>query len=275
MKKVATIILNRNLPKETDNLYEHLLRFDDDVTDIFVVESGSDEDKLSLYKTWYADWPEAKKNGLRYARGMNYGMLNLMKEKKFSLYEYFFLITNDSEFEKKSSIKPLINIMETHKRLGILSPCSKRWGERYLLSYPNKTKYFWFIHNTAYFIRREFIELIRPNEGLDLFNFFFDGNNFRGYGLESEIIAKAYINNWAAGITSEVFIKENESHLLNKSDLIKTDSYSNNLKLYLEEGKKWMMRKYGFNSKWVMQLYVKNFYDNFFDFNPEFSNYKI
>lgn len=275
MKKVATIILNRNLPEETNKLYEHLDKYDGNLTDIFVVEAGSDKDKLSKYKTWYADWPDAKENGLRYARGMNFGISNLIKEDKFSLYDYFFLITNDTEFDEKPSISSLLNIMKIHKRLAILSPCSKRWGEKYLLDFPNQTKYFWFIHNTAYFIRREFIDLIKPQENINFLNIFFDGTNFRGYGLESEIIAKAYINNWAAAITTEVYIKENESYLLNKADLIKTDSYSKNLKLYLEEGQKWMMQKYGFNSKWIMQLYVKNFYDSFFEFNPEYSKYKI
>ena len=47
MKKVATIILNRNLPDVTNNLYEHIYRFDDDITDIYVVEAGSDPNKLS------------------------------------------------------------------------------------------------------------------------------------------------------------------------------------------------------------------------------------
>ena len=44
---------------------------------------------------------------------------------------------------------------------------------------------------------------------------------------------------------------------------------------YIKEGKKWMLNKYGFNSKWSMNLYSKSFYDAFFEFHPEFSNYKI
>ena len=42
MNKVATIILNRNLPKPTDQLYEHLIKYDQEQTDIFVLEAGSD-----------------------------------------------------------------------------------------------------------------------------------------------------------------------------------------------------------------------------------------
>ena len=105
--------------------------------------------------------------------------------------------------------------------------------------------------------------------------FLFDGTNFRGYGIEHELIAKGYINDWASAITSKIMIKENESYLLIKSDLIKTEPYELNLNLYIEEGKKWMKNKYGFNSKWNMNQYVKFFYDQFFVYNPESRKYKI
>ena len=275
MKKVATIILNRNLPEETNKLYEHLYKYDGNLTDIFVIEAGSDKDKLSKYKTWYADWPDAKENGLRYARGMNFGISNLIKEDKYSLYDYFFLITNDTEFDEKPSISSLLNIMKIHKRLAILSPCSKRWGEKYLLDSPNHTKYFWFIHNTAYLFRRELIEKISHQGNSNYLNFLFDGSNFRGYGCESEIIAKAYANDWAAAITNEVIANENESYLINYSERIRTEKYEENLKLYLNEGKKWMRNKYGFNSRWSMVQYVKYFYDKFFDYNPDLLPFKI
>ena len=121
MKKVATLILNRNLPKVTDKLFDHINKYDGKFTDIFVIEAGSDKKNLSSNTTWYADWPEAKKDGLRYARGMNYGLSMLFKEKKFSKYDAFFLLTNDTELYKKETIKPLISILEKHKYIGILN----------------------------------------------------------------------------------------------------------------------------------------------------------
>ena len=48
-----------------------------------------------------------------------------------------------------------------------------------------------------------------------------------------------------------------------------------NLKLYIDEGKVWLRRKYGFNSRWSMQQYVKFFYDKFFEFNPELQKFQI
>ena len=75
MKKTATIILNRNLPAETDLLVESLIRNDNDFTDIFVLEAGSDKNKLSKYCTWHVHSDEVIKFGMRYSRGMNYGLM--------------------------------------------------------------------------------------------------------------------------------------------------------------------------------------------------------
>ena len=271
-KKVATIILNRNLPKPTDQLYEHLIKYDKDQTDIYVLEAGSEPDNLSQYCTWHARDKEIMKHGLRYSRGMNYALLNLFNEKKWDNYEGFFLITNDTEFKSEKTIKPLISILEQHKNVGIVSPCSKNWGEKFLLK-KEKTKYFWFIHNTAYLLRREFIEAIYNPNSLNYF--LFDGDNFRGYGSENEIIAKGYCNDWASAITSKVSASENQKHLIEKSDLIGTDAYEVNLKLYVEEGLQWMKRKYGFSSHWDMQQYSKANYDRFFYMHPELKPYII
>ena len=274
MKKAATIILNRNLPRVADKLYEHLSKFDGDTTDIYVVEAGSDPEKLSKYVTWHADWADARTHGLRYSRGMNYGLSQLWMEKKFGDYDAFFLLTNDTELQERPSVAPLLDIMNRHPRLGILSPCSNRWGERLLLD-KQTTRYFWFIHNNAYLLRRQFIESIANTDEPNAMGFLFDGSNFRGYLAESELIAKAYANDWAAAITTDVWANENESHLINQADLIKTEKYEDNLQLYLAEGQKWLRTKYGFNSRWSMQQYVKGFYDKFFEFHPEFSQYKV
>jgi hypothetical protein len=274
MKKIATIILNRNLPEVAERLYEHLFKYDGDQTDIYVVEAGSDASKLSRYTTWHANSDDVLANGLRYGRGMNFGLVQLLKEGKFDQYDAFFLLTNDTEFKAVPTLSSLMEILNKHPRIGILSPCSERWGERLLLK-NETTKYFWFIHNNTYFLRREFIESICDKEQPDMMDFLFDGTNFRGYGSEHELIAKAYANDWAAAITSQVWSSENESHLLHHADLIKTEGYEENLKLYITEGRRWMRKKYGFNSHWSMQQYVKGFYDKFFEFHPEYNQYKI
>jgi hypothetical protein len=274
MNRIATIILNRNLPDPTNHLYEHLVAVDGDLTDVYVLEAGSDTGKLSKYCTWHVNDSHTQKNGLRYGRGMNYALLKLYEETRWSNYDGFFLLTNDTELGPDKTIEPLLEILHTHRKLGIISPCSRRWGERALLT-TESTKYFWFIHNNALLLRREFLEAIMQLSSPTFMNFVFDGTNFRGYLSESELIAKAYANDWAAAITTSVYVEENESYLLEKADLIKTDRFQDNIRLYLEEGRLWMKQKYGFNSRWSMNQYVKSFYDLFFEANPELIHYKI
>ena len=274
MKKTATIVLNRNLPEPTNKLVEHLKYFDNGYTDIFVIEAGSDKNKLSKYCTWHVDTEDARQHGLRYSRGMNYGLLQLWQNDNWNDYDSFFLITNDTELPEQNTIKTLHELLDVHTKVGIISPCSKQWGEQQLLK-NQTTKYFWFIHNSAYFIRKDFVDSIKEEDNPNMINFLFDGTNFRGYLSESELIAKAYANEWAAAITTDVYAEENESYLLEQQDLIKTESCNRNHKLYIEEGEQWIRRKYGFNSRWSMQQYVKSFYDNFFEFHPEYIEYKI
>jgi hypothetical protein len=274
VSRIATIVLNRNLPDVTDALCDRMERTEGDITDVFVVEAGSDPEHLSRHCTWYADWPEACLHGLRYPRGMNYALSQLFNEGHFEQYDAFFLLTNDTEFNGEPILAPLLEVLLEHPRVGLLSPCSRHWGERLLLK-ERATRYFWYIHNTAYLLRREFIESIMEVKTPNYMNFLFDGSNFRGYATESELIAKGYANDWAAAITNLAWAEENETHLLTKADLIRTETYETNIRLYLEEGRSWMRRKYGFNSRWSMQRYVKFFYDQFFEFHPEYEPYRI
>jgi hypothetical protein len=272
MKKFATIILNRNLPKVTDKLYNKIKKSNN--TDIFIVESGSKKNNLSKNMTWHANWLDAKKNGLRFARGMNFALSNLYKENKLEKYDYYFLLANDAEIITTNCLKKFEKIFNQHPRLGILSACAKNWGESILLK-KNKTLYFWHMENHAVVLRKDFILDVMNASNPGYLNFLYDGKNFRGYGAESELIAKAYSNFWGAAITSEVRIDENSSNLINKSNLIQTDPYDKSLKLYIKEGEKWMKEKYGFKSKWSMQMYVKNFYDKFFEYYPNYKGFKL
>ncbi len=272
-KKTATIVINRNLPDVTDNLVNHLIEYDGDFTDIFVIEAGSEKNNLSKHTTWHIDDNFTTINGLRYPRGVNLSIKKMYEEKIFCNYDSFFFITNDTVLKKNKTIEPLQKTLNEHKKIGILSPCAEDWGENIILKNEN-IKYFWFIHSHAYFIRREFIEDLCNFED-DYINLFFDGNNFRGWGLEIELIAKGYTNGWASAITNMVQMSENNSYLIEKSDLIKTESFNENLRLYIKEGKEWMRKKYGFKSKWDMIFYVKSFYDEFFKKNKNLLKYKL
>ena len=53
MKRVATRVLNRNLPEVTELLHDHVYEFDGNSTDVYVIEAGSDANKPSKYTTLY------------------------------------------------------------------------------------------------------------------------------------------------------------------------------------------------------------------------------
>lgn len=273
-KKVAAIILNRNLPRETERLYEKLCKSNSEVCDIFVVESGSDESNLSKYHTWWADWEESLEHGLRYPRGFNYALSQLMSEGRYNDYEFFLLLCNDAEIPEGPWVNQLVDIMVEHPRVGILSPCSKDWGERDLIG-PEGTRYFWYVNLVSWMLRREYVDDVRELENPNYMNFIYDGTNFRGYESDIELIAKGYVNDWATAITTRVMVEENKSHIITKADLIRTEPYEESLVMCLQEGKKWLRRKYGFNSRWSMQMYAKSFYDRFFEHNPQYEEYKI
>jgi hypothetical protein len=272
-QKTALIVLNRNLPGPTDALCERFLHHEaPGMLDVYVIEAGSDEDKLSRFASWHVNTPDVIQQGLRSSRGFNYGIKQLFDCGQLEEYEYLFLVTNDSVFDEGPILPALIEEMERHPKLGVLSPCSRRWGERDLLVH-EPTRYFWYVHNTAYLMRRRFIEaLMNVN---DEQRFLYDGDNFRGYGAESELIAKGYANDWATAITNRVYVEENESHLLEHSAFIRTESYEQNLALYVDEGRRWMKAKYGFTSRWQMQMYAQFWYDKFFEYHPEYTQYKI
>tara|TARA_B110000008_G_C16818313_1_gene503571 strand:- start:72 stop:899 length:828 start_codon:yes stop_codon:yes gene_type:complete len=269
MKKTATIILNRNLPDETNLLVELLIKDNNEYTDIYVVEGGSDKNNLSKYCSWHVNTKDAVEHGMRYLRGMNFGLLKLWQGEKWKNYDSFFLITNDTKFpNNQKTIKILRELMQEYPRVGLISPCSKTWGEKALIG-DSSIKYFWFIQNNAYFFRKKLIEQLINTDNPSFQDFFFDGSNFRGYLSESEIIAKAYANDWSAAITTRVFSEEEESYLIDKNHEIKTESYEENMKLYVEEGLRWVKKKYGFNSRWQMMQYSKLFYEKFFEYYPE------
>ena len=80
MKKACTLFLQRNLPDVTEDFAKVLFEFNNESTDLFVIESGSDDENLTNYPTFHADWKDARANGLRTGRGFNFGLKRLMEE---------------------------------------------------------------------------------------------------------------------------------------------------------------------------------------------------
>ncbi len=267
----ACIILNRNVKKPTEKLYKYFksLNFD-----TFVIEAGSDKKNIGNYKYWHLKSKTVKKKGLRFCQGFNYGLWKLYKEDKLKKYDLIYLVTNDVVIKNKFNPRKINDTFKKIPRLSILTPCSKDWPE-YDIIKKNGLKFYWYLHNTTLILRKNFIlDLCNFNKN-SYKNFLYDGDNFRGYFADIELVMKGYINNWASGITNELLIEENEDILKNNFKRIKTDSYEKNLKIYLSTGKFWMKKKYGFKNKWQFQKNCKFWYDHFFRFNYEYKKYKL
>lgn len=273
MKQVAAIILNRNLPETTDQLYEQFQNFNNGELDVYVVESGSDQNKLSRYCSWWADWEEARREGLRYPRGFNYGLSQLKRTGKFSQYKYFFLVCNDVWFDDPI-VSVLLEEMERYPHLGILSPCAANWAERALIGEGN-TRYVWHVNHLAWMVRRSFVEAIMERAEPNYMNFLYDGSNYRGYYADQEVIIKGYINEFATAITTKALMTEKTELLRTQADLIRTEPYEINIRQVFDEGQEWMCRKYGFTTRAHMQLYAQMFYDRFFRLYPQLAPYRL
>lgn len=270
-KPVAVLILNRNLPKETDRLAEHVLKWDGDVVDIYGIESGSEPERRSKYAAFCADWPEAREHGLRLPRGFNFGLLEL---EKVARYDYKFLVCQDTIFSDQPNVHVLLEEMERHPRIGILSPCSPDWGEAKLIP-AGETRFFWYINHIAWLFRGKLIDCIKNPDQPTYLDYLYDGTNFRGYDTDLELIAKAYVNDYAAAITTRASFREDGDLMDRNSTVARTEPFQTHRPRMYEEGLKWMRRKYGFNSRWAMLTYVKAFYNQFFEHYPEYLGFKL
>ena len=270
-KKTAALILNRNLPEVAEKVRSSLLSAEENLVDVFIIESGSDVDKLAPNYSFYADWPDAIENGLRYPNGMNYGISKILESHPQD-YDSFLLLANDIIFRTEFPVTKLRETLFTTPCCGLVSPCGFDWGEKLLIK--DHPKAFWHIHNNCYMISKDFLDSISPPNS-SYKDILFDGTNFRGYCSDTELIAKGYVNGYQSVITSDVEIDEDTSLLKERYSIIKTDSEDKNWSLYLEEGLLWIKRKYSFNSRWDMNNYSFNLYCQFFKSHPGLDKYNI
>ena len=270
--KTAAIILNRNLPHETELLRHQLISQGVSPADIFIVESGSEECNLAPNHSFYADWEDALEHGLRYPNGMNFGISRVRKLHP-KRYDSYLLLANDTIILTPDFLSTLRSALFGIPRCGLVSPCGVDWGEAKLLK--DEPKAFWHIHNNCYLVAESLVQCIGSRES-GYKNALFDGSNFRGFCSDTELIAKAYINDFMCVITPGAVVEENENLLRERYSLIRTENEDENWDLYIREGLAWIRQKYGFTSHWDMNNYAVNAYKQFFKWYPALkSQYSI
>ena len=270
MKKCCTILLQRNLPEVTNKIGDEILQNNDNLTDFYVVESGSDDDRLSKFteNTFHANWDEARENGLRTGRGFNFGLTELKKIGKE--YEYYFLVTGDTVFEQKNCVEILLKEMESNPKMGIISPLSRKWGNEFShLWDKNRTQSVALIPHVAWMFRSELIDIISEDfSSKDFMGYLYDGTNFRCYDADTEILVKSYLYDFFPAITSKVYIKEDELLTDRNFKVMKTENRETHKKLMWDEGMAWLKRKYNFDGKQQMRQLLHQSRHLFFNRNP-------
>lgn len=268
-KPILTLVLNRNLPDATEAILDSLARHDSEVSDFAVIESGSlPERHARAPRSFVADWPEAVCHGLRYARGFNFGLRQARSQQP---YEYYFLVCNDVHFPARPILAPMLEVMNIHDRIGILSPSDPSWGESELVP-QGETRLTWHLNHMAWLVREAFIDQVVPLNGGNYLQYLYDGNNFHGHLCDLELIAKAYANDYAAALTTRATFSEERDLNTRKAGEVLTEDAETNRARMQEESTAWLRVKYGFNSRWCLTLYAKAFYREFLERHPDYQN---
>ena len=113
---VATVIVSRNRPDLVESTIEQLRRYRTVENDIYVIECGTDTEKLTPHTSfWYAD-PDF--------RGKCYGHdVGLKLARRHGDYDAFFMLMNDLVFDPAiDHVGELVRLLEENPRLAIISP---------------------------------------------------------------------------------------------------------------------------------------------------------
>lgn len=187
--KLATVIVSRNRPDLVQSTIEQLRRHDSVPNDIYVVECGTEADKLTPHTSvWYAD-PDFRGKcyghdiGLSFARGRGD-------------YDAYFMLMNDLVFDPAiDHVGELVRLLEQNPRLAIVSPTDTSGG------YPGsdaRSGNGWRPVTTA-----DYLALMTRAEAIDEVGFL--NPDFRYcWGAIHELSFKLYSRDWVLGYADGV-----------------------------------------------------------------------
>ena len=119
--KVAVLIVSRNRPDLVGSLARYLERNASLNYDLFVVEAGTDDDKLSNYST--VRFQDDDFRGKAFAHNVAIDEAIRSARAKGESYDYYWVLMNDLVFaEGQDAMRTLVETMDRDRELGILSP---------------------------------------------------------------------------------------------------------------------------------------------------------
>ncbi|MFT7169920.1 MAG: SAM-dependent methyltransferase [Paracoccaceae bacterium] len=119
--KVAVLVVSRNRPDLVASLASYLERNSSIDHDLYVIEAGTDDDKLCEHSTVrYAD---DDFRGKAFAHNVALEEARRAAREKGEHYDYYWILMNDLVFpEGEDAMRTLVKSMEASPKLGILSP---------------------------------------------------------------------------------------------------------------------------------------------------------
>lgn len=255
-KKFIAIILNRNLGTICDELRHNLLN--SGISDVIIVDSSTGRELQSEFVNVSADDNESIKQGLRINRGFNIGLNYALQHFEF---EWVFCFPVDTQivkleleaFELVSAKYPKIQAFPLLEQ-----------NDPYLSLMKKDLGLVWNIPEGPILLKGSFVSQFKVENKVILF----DDNNFRAFLSFKELALRVYANGGAIGLFSNFLISEREDLLLNYFELMKTESFSDNKRLLIEEGNEWLRSKYGISDRWSFENLIRLAYEEFLRCNP-------
>jgi GT2 family glycosyltransferase len=266
---IDVIILNRNLGEVCDALVEKLNSFlIQGVDRVIVVDSGSESSLKSRYTSVGLSDELTHQQGLRFGRGMNLGLQ--YRESLGAKNPWILLLPVDTEIIEWD-LHNVIGNLKSQDRIAALKPASQK-SEYLKILDGSSLKFGWNFEEGAWLINSNFVSYVQNSlETAD----FFDEYNFRGYLTSLDLAFRAYVNGFGIALTSGLIVYENETYLLDKASLIRTEPLDENQKLMVSEGLNWLRQKYQIQDVWDFAQLVRLCFDQFLIENPEFINESI
>lgn len=226
--KIAAILVSRNRPDLVEDTVQFVRGNSKDV-ELCVVESGTDQDKLTEHTTIWYDDPDYRGKVLAHNIGMHYMLMN--RE-----YDYFWFFMNDTPFQTTSFDvgKKLASILQKNPHIGALSPTSISDG--YASSHPQGSKKPRVVTTTDY------LNLMVPAQVVKDVGFLNPDFNY-SWGAIHEYSYKLYQLGLAVAYTDQVTYKHlGGSTYTNKTNTIKREDYKQRAKEFAAQ---YFVKEYG------------------------------
>lgn len=265
---IDVVILNRNLGKVCDALCLDVQRIMGPESQLVVVDCSTSPSLASKNATVVADSKSALESGLRFGRGMNIGINYLLKNEASS--PWILLLPVDAEIVH-CDLEELAECLSAIPELVAVKPL------------PDGSAYGghlegvgiglgWNFEEGPWLVRADYV---RDQVVLNERSEFFDFSNFRGYLTSLELAFRAYANGKCVGISNHLVLRENESYIIEKADLMKTEPMEENLKRFVEEGELWLRAKYGIRDPWDFAQIVRLLFDQFLVEHPQLKRFSL